>query len=109
MTPENLAALIILVLTYVGVAAGRIPGLRLDRAGIAFLGGAAMIAVGPLSLAEAFRAIDMSKVRVEGAMMIVEFTIPTVEGQSGVHVKTFDFSADAPEMRTVPHPLLELG
>ena len=47
--PDSLAALIILVLTYVGVAAGRIPGLRLDRAGIAFLGGAAMIAVGPLS------------------------------------------------------------
>lgn len=58
---------------------------------------------------EAFRAIDMSRVRVEGAVMIVEFTIPTVEGQSGVHVKTFDFSADAPAMRTVPHPLLELG
>ena len=36
MTPENLAALIILVLTYVGVAAGRIPGLRLDRARIRF-------------------------------------------------------------------------
>jgi hypothetical protein len=44
MTPESAAALVILVLTYVGVAAGRIPGLRLDRAGIAFLGGAAMIA-----------------------------------------------------------------
>ena len=58
---------------------------------------------------EAFRAIDMSKVRVEGAVMIVEFTIPTAEGQSSVHVKTFDFSADAPAMRTVPHPLLELG
>ena len=50
MTPESIAALVILVLTYVGVAVGRIPGLRLDRAGIAFLGGAAMIALGPLNL-----------------------------------------------------------
>lgn len=58
MTTESAVALVILVLTYVGVAAGRVPRLRLDRAGIAFLGGAAMIAAGPLSLDEAFRAID---------------------------------------------------
>ena len=71
MTPESVAALIILVLTYVGVAVGRIPGLRLDRAGIAFLGGAAMIAVGPLSLEEAFRAIDFDTIALLLGMMIV--------------------------------------
>ena len=49
MTFTSGAALAILILTYGGVAAGRIPGLRLDRAGIAFLGGAAMIGVGALS------------------------------------------------------------
>ena len=71
MTLESVAALIILVLTYVGVAIGRIPGLRLDRAGIAFLGGAAMIAVGPLSLEEAFRAIDFDTIALLLGMMIV--------------------------------------
>ncbi len=71
MTPESVAALVILVLTYVGVAAGRIPGLRLDRAGIAFLGGAAMIALGPLSLEEAFRAIDFNTIALLLGMMIV--------------------------------------
>ncbi len=71
MTTESLAALIILVLTYVGVAAGRIPGLRLDRAGIAFLGGAAMIALGPLSLEEAFSAIDFDTIALLLGMMIV--------------------------------------
>ena len=71
MTRESLAALVILVLTYVGVAAGRIPGLRLDRAGIAFLGGAAMIALGPLSLEEAFRAIDFDTIALLLGMMIV--------------------------------------
>jgi Na+/H+ antiporter NhaD/arsenite permease-like protein len=71
MTPDSAAALIILVLTYVGVAAGRIPGLRLDRAGIAFLGGAAMIALGPLSLEEAFRAIDFDTIALLLGMMIV--------------------------------------
>ena len=59
------------VLTYLGVAVGRIPGLRLDRAGIAFLGGAAMIAVGPLSLEEAFRAIDFDTIALLLGMMIV--------------------------------------
>src|SRR5271163_3213506 len=67
----SIAALVILVLTYVGVAAGRIPGLRLDRAGIAFLGGAAMIALGPLSLEEAFRAIDFDTIALLLGMMIV--------------------------------------
>src|SRR6202035_4770132 len=71
MTLESVAALIILVLTYVGVAVGRIPGLRLDRAGIAFLGGAAMIALGPLSLEDAFRAIDFDTIALLLGMMIV--------------------------------------
>ena len=71
MTPTGVAALAILALTYIGVAAGRIPGLRLDRAGIAFLGGAAMIALGPLSLEEAFRAIDFDTIALLLGMMIV--------------------------------------
>jgi Na+/H+ antiporter NhaD/arsenite permease-like protein len=71
MTPGSSAALTILVLTYVGVAAGRIPGLRLDRAGIAFLGGAAMIALGPLSLEDAFRSIDFNTIALLLGMMIV--------------------------------------
>ena len=71
MTSESTIALAILVLTYVGVAIGRIPGLRLDRAGIAFLGGAAMIALGPLSLEDAFRAIDFDTIALLLGMMIV--------------------------------------
>ncbi len=71
MTPESYTALAILILTYVGVAIGRVPGLRLDRAGIAFLGGAAMIALGPLSLEEAFRAIDFDTIALLLGMMIV--------------------------------------
>jgi Na+/H+ antiporter NhaD/arsenite permease-like protein len=71
MNAASLAALAILVATYVGVAAGSVPGLRLDRAGIAFLGGAAMIALGPLSLAEAFRAIDVNAIALLVGMMIV--------------------------------------
>ncbi|MER9235113.1 hypothetical protein NKI56_23985 [Mesorhizobium sp. M0622] len=39
MTAMGAAALLILVLTYAGIAIGRIHGLRLDRAGIAPLDG----------------------------------------------------------------------
>jgi Na+/H+ antiporter NhaD/arsenite permease-like protein len=71
MTIASLAAPIILVLVYGGVAIGRIPGLRLDRAGIAFLGGAAMIACGGVSLEEAFHAIDWDTIALLLGMMIV--------------------------------------
>ncbi len=71
MNSTSIAALAILVLTYVGVAAGGVPGLRLDRAGIAFLGGAAMIALGPLSLGEAFQSVDFNTIALLVGMMIV--------------------------------------
>jgi len=71
MTAARLAAPIILVLVYGGVAIGRIPGLRLDRAGIAFLGGAAMIAFGGLSLDDGFRAVDWDAIALLLGMMIV--------------------------------------
>lgn len=41
---------------------------------------------------EAFRALDITKVRVEGSLVHVEFTVPMPGGQSGQHEKTFDFS-----------------
>ena len=71
MSATGLASIAILSLTYVGIAAGRIPGLRLDRTGIAFLGGAAMIALGPLTLEESFHAIDFDTIALLLGMMIV--------------------------------------
>ena len=72
MTPFTAAAAAgILVLTYVGVAVGRLPGLRLDRAGIALLGAAAMIAVGAISLEDAFHAVDLATITLLLGMMIV--------------------------------------
>ena len=58
---------------------------------------------------EAFRAIDIHKVRVQGAQVNIEISVPTVRGHSGTLVKTFDFSSEGPEVRIVPHPLLESG
>ncbi len=63
--------LVIFAATYVVVAIGRVPGLRLDRAGAALIGAALMVATGALSPAEAYRAIDLDTLALLLGMMIV--------------------------------------
>ena len=66
-----LATAAIFILTYAGVALGRIPGLRLDRAGVALTGAALMMAVGALTPQEAYRAVDLDTIVLLLGMMIV--------------------------------------
>ncbi len=61
----------VFVLTYAGVALGRIPGLMLDRTGIALLGAIAMVASGALPLDFALGAIDHGTILLLFALMIV--------------------------------------
>jgi Na+/H+ antiporter NhaD/arsenite permease-like protein len=70
MLPETTAAFIFL-LTYAGIAAGSIPGLAIDRTGIALLGSIAMIATGLLSTSEAVRSIDVSTILLLYALMVL--------------------------------------
>ncbi len=69
--PTEAAAIVVFALTYVAMALGGIPGLRLDRAGAALAGAAAMVACGALSLEEAYRAIDLGTLTLLLGMMIV--------------------------------------
>ena len=71
MSLTTFATATIFILTYVGVALGRIPGLRLDRAGIALTGAALMMAVGAITPQEAYRAIDLDTIALLLGMMIV--------------------------------------
>jgi Na+/H+ antiporter NhaD/arsenite permease-like protein len=71
MVTTSFAAAIIFIFTYVGVALGSIPGLRLDRAGIALTGAALMMAVGAITPEEAYRAIDLNTLALLLGMMIV--------------------------------------
>ena len=71
MSSTTFATATIFILTYAGVALGRIPGLRLDRAGIALTGAALMLAIGTLTLEEAYRAIDLDTITLLLGMMIV--------------------------------------
>jgi Na+/H+ antiporter NhaD/arsenite permease-like protein len=69
LTP--LATAVIFTVTYAGIALGRLPGLRLDRAGIALVGAVLMVAVGALTPAEAYGAVDLNTIVLLLGMMIV--------------------------------------
>lgn len=64
-------ALAIFIITYLGVAIGRIPGLMLDRTGIALLGAIAMIACGAVPLSEAMAAIDLPTIILLYSLMVL--------------------------------------
>ena len=58
-------------LTYLALAVGRVPGLRIDRAGIALVGAAAMLATGVVTLPEAARSVDYATLILLFGMMVV--------------------------------------
>ena len=61
-------------LTYLAMAVGKVPGLRIDRAGIAMVGAAAMLGFGVLGLHDAARAVDYEMIVLLFGMMVV---VPT--------------------------------
>jgi Na+/H+ antiporter NhaD/arsenite permease-like protein len=57
--------------TYIGLSLGKIPGLRIDRAGIALVGATLMIVSGILPLSEAVRSVDYETIILLFGMMVV--------------------------------------
>jgi Na+/H+ antiporter NhaD/arsenite permease-like protein len=66
-----IAAVVIFASSYAALAIGRIPGLALDRAGIALVGAALIVACGALPLDQAYTAIDFDTLTLLLGMMIV--------------------------------------
>lgn len=58
-------------LTYLALAVGKVPGLRIDRSGIALVGAAAMLGFGVLDLHDAARAVDYETLILLFGMMVV--------------------------------------
>lgn len=58
-------------LTYLALALGKVPGLRIDRAGIALAGAATMLGLGVLDLSEAAKAVDHETIVLLFGMMVV--------------------------------------
>jgi Na+/H+ antiporter NhaD/arsenite permease-like protein len=70
VTIQFLAAVIV-VITYAGVAIGRMPYLRMNRTTIALVGAAALMAVGAITQQQAFAAIDLGTIMLLFAMMVI--------------------------------------
>src|SRR5437588_4507556 len=63
--------LLILILTYIGMAAGRIAWLRVDRTGIALLAVIALLATGEMTLDDFGSAVDLPTLALLFALMII--------------------------------------
>jgi Na+/H+ antiporter NhaD/arsenite permease-like protein len=66
-----LAAVLIFAATYLVMAIGRMPGLRIDRTGAAIIGASLMVATNVLTLDEAWAAINSDTIILLFGMMIV--------------------------------------
>jgi Na+/H+ antiporter NhaD/arsenite permease-like protein len=71
MSLQTVAAAAVFILTYIIVAIGRVPGLRIDRAGAALVGGSLMLAVGAVGLDDLGKAVDLPTLALLLGLMIV--------------------------------------
>ncbi len=65
------AVLVLFALVYLGMILGELPGLALDRTGVALLGAIGVVALGRAPLARAWAAVDMPTLYLLFAMMVV--------------------------------------
>ncbi len=68
---KRVAAAIVFAASYFALAVGKIPGLSIDRAGVALVGAGLMVACGALPLEAAYKAIDLDTITLLLGMMIV--------------------------------------
>jgi Na+/H+ antiporter NhaD/arsenite permease-like protein len=68
---KRLAALLIFAASYLALAIGKVPGLSIDRAGVALVGACLMVASGVMTLDEAYQSIDLGTITLLLGMMII--------------------------------------
>lgn len=66
---------VLIVMTLIGVAVGRYPWLRMNRATIALVGTTALIVGGALTLEEAYAALDLNTLTLLFAMMVINVNL----------------------------------
>ncbi|WP_020586677.1 anion transporter [Desulfobacter curvatus] len=92
-----MTALVIFIVSYLGIAMGRIPGLALDRVGIAILGAIAMVALGSVSPQDAVRCIDFPTLCLLYGLMIISAQLRLGGFYTAVAEKVLGFS-DRPRL-----------
>jgi Na+/H+ antiporter NhaD/arsenite permease-like protein len=71
MTPSQSLNLFVIVLTYLGIAFGRIPKLGMNRTTIALAGAALLLALQAINEKQAFAAIDLQTIILLLSMMVI--------------------------------------
>jgi Na+/H+ antiporter NhaD/arsenite permease-like protein len=67
--------LILVILIYAGIAVGRVPFLRMNRAEIALVGAALLVLTGSLTEEQAIHSLDMGTILLLGAMMVINVNL----------------------------------
>ncbi len=97
---RRFAAIGIFVTSYLALAIGKVPGLSIDRAGVALVGACLMVASGVMSLEDAYRAVDLGTVTLLLGMMIIV---------ANLRISGFFALVNGGVARHVHGPLLLLG
>ena len=97
---RGVAAGVIFIGSYLALAIGRIPGLSIDRAGIALVGAGLMVASGALTLEDAYKAVDLDTITLLLGVMIVV---------ASLRLSGFFAVANAWVMAHARRPLILLG
>lgn len=97
---RNVAALSIFVGSYLALAIGKVPGLAIDRAGVALVGACLMVASGAVPLEDAYKAVDIGTITLLLGMMIIV---------ANLRISGFFALVNAWVARRMHHPLLLLS
>jgi len=76
VSPQMIASVIALI-TFIGLAVGHVPGLRLNRATLAMIGAGAVLLLGVTSLKQAEGMIDLSTIILLFSMMVLIAVLET--------------------------------
>ncbi len=97
MTFLELTTIVIAALTLFGVALGHYPRMRMNRATITLVGATLLVAVGAMTLDEAFDSIDMNIIALLFATMIISVNL-SVSGFFGLVISRVTRLARSPKI-----------
>jgi Na+/H+ antiporter NhaD/arsenite permease-like protein len=95
-TARKVAAAAIFAGSYIALAIGKVPGLAIDRTGVALVGASLMVGCGALPLEDAYKAVDLDTITLLLGMMIVV---------ANLRLSGFFGLANGWVMRRAHHPL----
>lgn len=75
MALRNGLAVVVIVVTLIGVAVGRYPRLRMNRATISLVGATALIVMGAIPLERAYASLDMDTLVLLFSMMVINVNL----------------------------------